>query len=207
LKKKKNFNENLYNERTKAILNGFEASSKNEFYPAFHSQTPEDFHRRLTFLQQCTRQGAAMRYDIKDEDGKLRARNSVFGKQPICVLRIADFMYTKVVIESVTIDYANTTWDLNPEGFGMQPMIANVTLQMKVIGGQSLRGPIDALQNATSFNYYANSTFRDTGVYAKPSKEASDQATYKAGVVTSKQNALLDAYKLTEAYKVREGDV
>lgn len=210
LKKKKNFNENLYNERTKAILNGFEATSKNEFYPAFHSQTPEDFHRRLTFLQQCTRQGAAQRYDnqedIKVSKDKLRARNSVFGKQPICILRVGDFFYTKVVIDSVTIDYNDTTWDMNPEGFGMQPMIANITLQMKLMGGQSLSGPIDALQNAVTFNYYANSNFTDRGVYGRPSKEASDQASYINGITTAKQSKLLEAYKQTTAYKVREGD-
>lgn len=203
---KTNIKENIYNERSKAVLNSFEASSKNEFYPAFHSQTPEDFHRRLTFLQQCTRQGAAKRYDVVDENGELRARNSVFGKQPICVLRVGDFFYTKVVIDSVTIDYNDTTWDMNPEGFGMQPMIANVTLQMKLMGGQSLSGPIDALQNAVSFNYYANSNFTDKGMYGRPSDEANKQASYINGVTTNKQNALLAAYKLTDEFKVREGE-
>jgi len=208
---KNNIRENIYNERSKAILNSFEASSKNEFYPAFHSQTPEDFHRRLTFLQQCTRQGAAQRYDneedVKTSKDKLRARNSVFGRQPICIMRVGDFFYTKVVIDSVTIDYADTTWDMNPEGFGMQPMIANVTLQMKLIGGQSLSGPIDALQNAVTFNYYANSNFTDNGVYGRASKEASDQLSYIEGITTEKQSKLLDAYKQTTGYKkVREGD-
>jgi len=93
-------------------------------------------------------------------------------------LRVGDFFYTKVVIESVTIDYADTTWDMNPEGFGMQPMMANITLQMKIIGGQSLKGPIDALQNAVTFNYYANSTFTDKGMYKKPSQVATDQNQY-----------------------------
>lgn len=210
-RRKTQLKENIFSERTKSILTGFEASSKYEYYPVFHSQTPEDFHKRLTFLQQCTRQGAAIRYDVKDEQGKLRAKNSVFGKQPICVLRVGDFFYTKVIIESVTIDYANTTWDMNPEGLGMQPMIADVTLQMKVIGGQSLKGPIDALQNATSFNYYANSTFKNTGLYAKPSAVANKQDQYMHGVdgnsgeIGKKQGAMLDAYKLTEEYKVREG--
>ena len=71
-------------------------------------------------------------------------------------MRVGDFFYTKVVIDSVTIDYADATWDMNPEGFGMQPMMANITLQMKLIGGQSLKGPIDALQNAVIewFSFY-----------------------------------------------------
>jgi len=194
---KKNFKENIFKERTDkdAILNGFESISKNMYQPVFHSQTPEDFHRRLTFLQQCTRQGAAKRFDSVDPNTKqLRAKNSVFGKQPICVLRVGDLFYTKVIIENVTIDYNDTTWDLNPEGFGLQPMIANITLQMKLIGGQSLKGPIDALQNAVSFNYYANSNFSDKGIYKKATKAANDQESYIEGVVINKGEELNTAY-------------
>lgn len=193
---KKNIKENVYNERNKAILNGFESISDNQFYPTFHSQTPEDLHRRLTFLHQCTRQGAAKRYDVIDnETGELRARNSVFGRQPICVLRLGDFLHTKVIIESVTIDYTDAPWDMNPEGFGMQPMMANITLQMKVMGGQSLKGPVDALQNAVTFNYYANSTFSDKGVYKRASQEADKQQQYIKGVIDEKQSALETAYR------------
>jgi len=165
-----------------AILHGFNSITNNYYYPIFHSQTPEDFHKRLTFLQQCTRQGAAKHYSSVIQEGILRAKNSVFGRQPICILRVGDFFYTKVIIESVNIDYSDTTWDMNPEGFGMQPMLAKVTLNMKVIGGQSLKGPIDALQNAVSFNYYANSTFTSKGMYILPSAMASMQSSYKAGV-------------------------
>ena len=208
---KNNVNENIYKERDKAILNSFESISGNQFYPVFHSQTPEDFHRRLTFLQQCTRQGAAIRSDnTTDVYGTLRARNSVFGRQPICVLRIGDFFYTKVVIESVTIDYADTTWDMNPEGFGMQPMMANITLQMKVIGGQSLSGPIDALQSAVSFNYYANSTFTDREMYNRPAADAAAQEQYIKGVVAEKQkslNAAYDALSDKLSNKTTEGEV
>ena len=177
-----------------AILSGFQSVEGNNYYPVFHSQTPEDFHKRLTFLQQCMRQGAAKRYDTVNENGILRARNSVFGRQPICILRVGDFFYTKVVIENLTIDYTDTTWDMNPEGFGMQPMIAKVTLQMKVIGGQSLKGPIDALQNAVTFNYYANSNFSDKGMYARPSEEATNQKTYMDGIITNEQDKLMDAH-------------
>ena len=38
------------------------------------------------------------------------------------------------------------------------------------IGGQSLKGPINALQNAITFNYYGNSTFYNTGIYADATK-------------------------------------
>ena len=162
---------------------GFEYISKNYFAPVFHSQTPEDFHRRLTFLHQCTRQGSAKRYDTEvDATGVPRMRNSVFGKQPICVLRIGDHFFTKIIIENLTIDYNEFPWDTNPEGFGMQPMLADITLNIKIIGGQSLKGPIDALQNAVSFNYYANSTFSDDDVYATASYVAALQEAYRMGV-------------------------
>ena len=184
-----------------AILSGFQSVEGNYYYPAFHSQTPEDFHRRLTFLQQCMRQGAAKRYDTVNDNGILRARNSVFGRQPICILRVGDFFYTKVIIDNLTIDYTDTTWDMNPEGFGMQPMIAKVTLQMKVMGGQSLKGPIDALQNAVTFNHYANSNFTNKGMYARPAEEATNQDLYmngvdgKSGLLGEERGRLTDEYK------------
>ena len=53
------------------------------------------------------------------------------------------------------------TWDLNQEGIGVMPMIANVTMQMNFIGGSDLGGPIQRLQNALSFNYYANASVYD----------------------------------------------
>jgi len=187
----------IYNERKAsetAILNGFKSVTGNYLYPAFHSQTPEDFHKRLTFLQQCTRQGAAKRYDVVNENGTLRAKNSVFGRQPICILRVGDFFYTKVIIENVNIDYNEVPWDMNPEGFGMQPMMAKVTLQMKLIGGQSLKGPIDALQNAVSFNYYANSSYSSDGMYKLPSDQATAQSSYINGILTTEKNSLMGAY-------------
>ena len=179
-----------------AILKGFKAISGNYYYPVFHSQTPEDFHKRLTFLQQCLRQGAAKRFDnlTTDANGILRARNSVFGRQPICILRVGDFFFTKVIIENLNIDYTEATWDMNPEGFGMQPMIAKVTLQMKVLGGQSLKGPIDALQNAITFNYYANSNYTNQGLYQRPSEEADNQEKYINGILTTEKNALNKAF-------------
>lgn len=165
------------------ILHSYQAIIDGKFYPAFHSQTPEDFHKRLTFLHQCTRQGPSIKQKMsKDGNNIKRAKNSVFGRQPICILRVGDFLYTKVVIETITIDYVDATWDLNPEGWGMQPMLAKVNVQMKVIGGQSLKGPIDALQNAVSFNYYANSSYSNKGIYILPSYVAAAQDAYNQGV-------------------------
>lgn len=127
------------------------------FDPAFHSISPEGFNARLTFLHQCTRQGATIG---NSDSNMLTAYNLAFGRPPVCVLRIGDFYYTKIIINSVDIDYDDMQWDLNPEGIGVMPMMANVKINFVFIGGSDLAGPISRLQNAVSFNYYAN-----TGVY------------------------------------------
>jgi len=118
------------------------------FQPAFHSITPEGFNSRLTFLLQCTRQGPTINAPNPD--------NLVFGRPPVCILRIGDFYHTKIVIDSVTYTFDEPQWDMNPEGIGIQPMIADVQISFKFIGGSSLSGPINRLQNAVSFNYFAN---------------------------------------------------
>lgn len=133
------------------------------FNPAFHSITPEGFNARLTFLQQCTRQGPTVSYS-DGEKGEMGAGNLAFGRPPYCVLRIGDFYNTKILIESISIDYdtgGGTQWDLNPEGAGVQPMYANVNMTFKFIGGTDISGPIERLQNAVSFNYYSNASIYD----------------------------------------------
>jgi hypothetical protein len=52
-------------------------------------------------------------------------------------------------------------WDLNQEGIGVMPMIADINMRFKFIGGSSLAGHITRLQNALSFNYYANTEVYD----------------------------------------------
>ncbi len=123
------------------------------FHPAFHSTTPEGLNSRLTFLQQCTRQGPTL-------EGQ-GANNLAFGRPPVSILRIGDFYNTKIIIENIGVDYEPLVWDLNPEGVGVQPMIAKVTMSFKFIGGSTLSGPINKLQNALSFNYYANTQVYD----------------------------------------------
>jgi len=136
---------------------GFEGLSY--FRPAFHSQTPEDFHKRLTFLQQILRPGSTIKSDSTNQ-----GKNSIFGKAPFCVLRIGDFFHTKVVVFDVNIEYEES-WDMNPEGMGMQPMVAHVTMSLGLLGGQSLYGPISAVQNAVNMNFYANSTMNGPNYY------------------------------------------
>lgn len=130
------------------------------FDPAFHSISPEGFNARLTFLHQCTRQGPTVG-NSDNHSADNTANNLSFGRPPVCVLRIGDFYYTKILIDGLSIEYEPLIWDLNAEGIGVMPMMANVTIRFIFIGGSSLAGHISRLQNALSFNYYANTEVYD----------------------------------------------
>ena len=143
--------------RESPILRNLITDKIKYFDPAFHSISPEGFNARLTFLHQCTRQGATIE---QGDPNAISAYNLAFGRPPICVLRLGDFYYTKIIITSLGIHYDSPQWDLNPEGIGVMPMFANITIKFTFLGGSDLAGPIARLQNAVSFNYYAN-----TGVY------------------------------------------
>ena len=133
------------------------------FNPAFHSITPEGLNSRLTFLQQSLRPGDTIpvvrTVDGKDQLQYDNASNTAFGTPPVLVLRVGDFFHTKIIPDSLAITYEDL--DINPEGIGVQPMIANVSLNFKFIGGQGLAGAVDKLQNALTFNYYANTEMYD----------------------------------------------
>ena len=147
------------------IYDGIKSKIKH-FHPVFHSITPEGLNSRLTFLQQCMRPGDTIPTVSKNDNGTQTllyndVTNSVFGAPPICVLRIGDFFHTKIAIDSLSIKYEDGRFDLNPEGIGVQPMIADVSVSFNFIGGHGLAGPIASLQNALSFNYYANTEMYD----------------------------------------------
>ena len=130
------------------------------FDPAFHSISPEGFNARLNFLHQCTRQGStSSSSDLSNENRT--ANNLSFGRPPVCVLRLGDFYNTKIIITSMSIDFSDPTWDLNDEGIGVMPMMADVSLSFNFLGGSDLAGPISRLQNAVSFNYYSNTVVYD----------------------------------------------
>jgi len=128
------------------------------FDPAYHSISPEGFGARLTFLHQCTRQGSTIE---NGSVGEVSAYNLAFGRPPVCILRLGDFYYTKIIINSLNINYDNPQWDLNPEGIGVMPMFAKISINFTFLGGSDLAGPIARLQNAVSFNYYANTSVYD----------------------------------------------
>jgi hypothetical protein len=134
------------------------------FTPAFHSMTPEGLNARLTFLQQCMRPGETIKRG--ETATSCDASNTAFGKPPVCILRIGDFYNTKIVINNLNITYDPLLWDLNPEGIGVQPMLANIQLSFKYIGGSGLRKYVDELQNALTFNYYANADVYDSRTFA-----------------------------------------
>ena len=134
------------------------------FQPAFHSTTPEGLNSRLTFLQQCLRPGDTIPTVNPQSDGTYsldfnNAINTAFGIPPVLVLRIGDFYHTKIIPNSLQLQFEGL--DINPEGIGVQPMIANVTMGFNFVGGQGLANAIDKLQNALSFNYYANTEMWD----------------------------------------------
>ena len=151
-------------EETNSMLYKSVREKLKYFHPGFHSTTPEGLNSRLTFLQQCIRPGETMPIKGISDINDLNARNTSFGAPPICVIRIGDFYHSKIVINNVQITYdegGGIVWDMNPEGIGMQPMIATVTLQCNFIGGQGLSKPVERLQNALSSNFYANTEMYD----------------------------------------------
>lgn len=152
------------------------------FDPAFHSITPEGFQSRLTFLHQCTRQGGT--HSNSDVYTNVTADNLSFGRPPVCVLRIGDFYYTKILIKSINIKYDDATWDLNDEGIGVMPMMANIDINFVFIGGSDLGGPITRLQNAVSFNYYAN-----TAVY----DNRAEMVKYENGEINDFRQIIMDS--------------
>jgi hypothetical protein len=132
------------------------------FNPAFHSMTPEGLNSRLTFLNQCVRPGETIPVIGPDGTPKYNdAVNTSFGAPPVLVLRIGDFFHTKIIPTGLQIGYEPLMFDLNPEGIGVQPMMANITLSFNVIGGQGIAKPVEQLQNALSFNYYGNTEVYD----------------------------------------------
>jgi hypothetical protein len=151
------------------------------FNPAFHSMTPEGLNSRLTFLNQCVRPGETI--PVIGTDGKPKyndASNTAFGAPPVLVLRIGDFYNTKIIPNSLSFSYEPLLLDLNPEGIGVQPMVAKVTLGFDMIGGMGLAKPVEELQNALSFNYYANTEIYDERATATEDTSALDAQTVQA---------------------------
>jgi hypothetical protein len=143
-------------ENTPLVFNSLKEKLKY-FHPGFHSTTPEGLNSRLTFLLQCLRPSNTI--PVKGVSNNIR--NTSFGPPPICVLRIGDFYNTKVIIRDVNLTYDDSPLDLNPEGIGVQPMIATVSLSISFIGGHGMEKPVEMLQNSLTSNFFANTEIYD----------------------------------------------
>ena len=160
------------------------------FHPAFHSVHPCGFNSRMTFLNQCLRPGPSI-------NSTVGPNNMAFGRPPISVLRLGDFYHCKVVINNIDFSYEQPFWDLNPEGIGAQPWIVRVSMQMFIVGGMSLSGPLSQLQNAVSFNYFANTEICEPD-RANPTK-------YMTNSSTSTQEVTDDEITITNTNIVNTG--
>jgi hypothetical protein len=177
------------------------------FHPAFHSMTPEGLNSRLTFLNQCVRPGDTLPIKGISDASDMNARNTTFGPPPILVMRIGDFYHSKIIVRDVNIDFEDNLWDLNPEGIGVQPMIANVTLQISFIGGHGLEKPVERLQNALSSNFYANTEMYDPRSIPTEDRSKFTKAFLEDLSKDSIQTALANPQDtLTAANKVKEGE-
>jgi len=143
---------------------GFE--KLNVFTPSFNSQTPFDFTKRYVFLHQLTRPSRLR------NNGEID--NTVFGRMPVFILRYGDFLHTKAIARSINFDITESTWDLNPEGMGAIPLMCTVTMDLTLLGGQSLAGPIDRIQTASDSSFIANTSF-NSGRYYKNVRFASSR--------------------------------
>jgi hypothetical protein len=176
----------MIKESNPMVYDGIKSKIKN-FQPIFHSITPEGLNSRLTFLNQCMRPGDTIPTAV-EVGGQTQFQyndvfNSAFGTPPICVLRVGDFYHSKIVIDQLSFKYEEAKFDINPEGIGVQPMIADVTINFNFIGGQGINNPVSELQNALSFNYYANTEMYD------------DRATVTEEVLSTFDFQVLDQIK------------
>ena len=79
----------------------------------------------------------------------------------------------------------------------MQPMIANVQMNFKYIGGQGLEKPVSELQNALSFNFFGN-----TEVY-----DPRSTTTTKSQSLTDEQEILDELAPLENGFNINQTDL
>lgn len=169
------------------------------FSPSFHSTTPEGLNSRLTFLNQCLRPGDTI--PVIGNDGRPiynDAINTAFGTPPVLVLRVGDFYNTKIIPRNIQFSYDPLVLDMNREGIGVQPMIVDVTLTFDFIGGHGLARPIEELQNALSFNYYANTEIYDERATATEDVSELDAIIEKSIIERPITTGLNDVQNLVE---------
>jgi hypothetical protein len=86
-------------------------------------------------------------------------------------------------------------------------MIANVSISFKFIGGSALQGPINKLQNALSFNYYANAQVYDARAdYIAVDKDNPTHTEFRGEVVPN-YKIVNGRISLTQDSEVQVSDV
>ena len=85
----------------------------------------------------------------------------------------------------MSFSYDDAKYDLNPEGIGIQPMIVKVSMSFDFIGGHGLKEPVEELQNALSFNFYANTEIYDERSTA--TEDVSERDKYVVEKILSNQ--------------------
>lgn len=175
------------------------------FHPAFHSTTPEGLNSRLTFLHQCVRPGDTIPIKGISDVSDLNAINTSFGPPPVVIFRFGDFYHTKAIIRQYNITFDENLWDLNPEGIGVQPMIANVNISLSLIGGQGMENPVNELQNALSSNFYANTEVYDYRATATEDRTAFNKETLEKILNYQTFNIVQNTNDIQNSNKVSEG--
>jgi hypothetical protein len=94
------------------------------FQPAFFSGDKIDFVRRIEFLSKMTRPSAA---PTTPDTG------FAFTKAPVCHIKLGDWWDHDIIVNSVSYDYADAPWTLDPTG-RVQPMWALVSINFNIIG-------------------------------------------------------------------------
>ena len=136
------------------LLNAKPEQMSKIFRSTYHSGTPLDMLKRLTFLHSCTRPGASLTTQSNP------STNSIFGRMPVSILRLGDQLYHKILIDSIEFDFAEAAWDMNAQdGAGMTYMSCDVNMSFIILGGSSLQTPISTIQNAPAQNFYPTSTY------------------------------------------------
>lgn len=91
------------------------------FQPAYFSGSKEDFLTRMEFLAKLTKPARAQ-----------QGSGFSFTRAPVAHLRLGDWWDHDIIIDSVSVDYADSPWTLD-EG-RVQPMWATVKLSFSFVG-------------------------------------------------------------------------
>ena len=82
----------------------------------------------------------------------------------VVILRIGDFYHTKIAIGNISFTYDDNLLDLNPEGIGVQPMIASGIAIAAPLKSHSL---FAIIQSITTYSINVQHLYSRTSRFAK----------------------------------------